>query len=222
MRRVITALVLIAAVTGLVALGTTRLAAATSTRIMSGLNNPRGLAIGPDGGIYVAEAGTGGAGPCLVNVQGETRCFGPSGSVSRFLNGVQQRVFTQFSSHALPNGSQALGPADVGFLGTTMFVTIGLGMNPSERPGFGPGGAMFGKLLQVSTTGALTEAADVSAYERDVNPAGGPIDTNPFGLLVQPDQRVVADAGANALLSIAPSGLVNTIATFPSRPDRAT
>lgn len=222
MNRVITALVLVAAVVSVVALRTTQLAAATSTRIMSGLNNPRGLAFGPDGGIYVAEAGAGGAGPCLINAQNETRCFGRSGSVSRFLNGVQQRVFTQFSSHALPNGSQAIGPNDVAFQGGAMFVVVGLAMNPSERPSFGPGGEMFGKLLQVSTAGVFTEAADVSAYERDVNPAGGVIDTNPFGLLALPTLRIVADAGANALLSIVPSGLVNTIAVFPSRPARTT
>ena len=33
--------------------------------IMQGLDNPRGLAIGPEGGLYVTEAGRGGSGPCL-------------------------------------------------------------------------------------------------------------------------------------------------------------
>ena len=31
------------------------------TVVASGLNNPRGLAFGPDGGLYVAEGGTGGS-----------------------------------------------------------------------------------------------------------------------------------------------------------------
>ena len=31
--------------------------------VMSGLDNPRGLAFGPEGGLYVAEAGRGGPGP---------------------------------------------------------------------------------------------------------------------------------------------------------------
>jgi hypothetical protein len=36
--------------------------ASTITQVMHGLDNPRGLAFGPEGGLYVAEAGRGGAG----------------------------------------------------------------------------------------------------------------------------------------------------------------
>jgi hypothetical protein len=221
MNRMSTAAALAVAITCLVAVTTTHLAAATSTLIMSGLNNPRGLAIGPDGGIYVAEAGAGGAGPCTINATNENRCFGNTGAVSRWLNGVQQRVFSQFPSHALVGGGAALGPSDVAFQGSQMFVLMGLGFDPTQRSVLF-GGDLFGKLLQVSPTGQITEAGDVSAFERDVNPAGGPVDSNPFGLLVLPTVRLVTDAGGNALLSVVPSGLVNKVAVFPSRPTRTT
>ena len=36
----------------------------TVSVVATDLDNPRGLNFGPDGGLYVAEAGTGGAGPC--------------------------------------------------------------------------------------------------------------------------------------------------------------
>jgi glucose/arabinose dehydrogenase len=36
--------------------------AATTSVVMSGLDNPRGLTFGPQGALYVAEAGRGGAG----------------------------------------------------------------------------------------------------------------------------------------------------------------
>ena len=38
----------------------TLFARATITTVMSGLDNPRGLAFAPDGGLYVVEAGRGG------------------------------------------------------------------------------------------------------------------------------------------------------------------
>jgi len=37
--------------------------------VMSNLDNPRGLAWGPEGGLYVAEAGRGGTMPCSGTVR---------------------------------------------------------------------------------------------------------------------------------------------------------
>src|SRR5262245_14014262 len=59
--------------------------------VMSGLDQPRGLAVGPEGGLYVAETGRGGAGPCLVTPRA-TSCYGATGAVSRLWRGEQTRV----------------------------------------------------------------------------------------------------------------------------------
>ena len=71
-------------------------AAAASPRlkvIASGLDNPRGLAFGPDGALYVVEAGRGGSGPCTAfDLFGGPLCFGPSGAVTRVSHGHQRRV----------------------------------------------------------------------------------------------------------------------------------
>jgi hypothetical protein len=40
--------------------------------VMSGLVSPRGLSFGPDGGLYVAEAGSGGNGTSIVLGSGNT------------------------------------------------------------------------------------------------------------------------------------------------------
>jgi glucose/arabinose dehydrogenase len=60
--------------------------------VAQGLDNPRGLAIGPNGTLYVAEAGKGGTGPCGVNAEGGKACYGKSGAVTRLKDGAQRRL----------------------------------------------------------------------------------------------------------------------------------
>src|SRR6266516_4941880 len=94
-------------------------AAASVTTVMSGLDNPRGLAFGPEGALYVAEAGRGGTGPCTSTIRplepGQPRCYGPSGAVSRLWRGVQERVVTGLPSYVNTMG-QATGPHDIAML----------------------------------------------------------------------------------------------------------
>jgi glucose/arabinose dehydrogenase len=62
---------------------------------MTGLDNPRGLAWGPAGGLYVAEAGRGGSGVCVPAPDAPppaVRCYGATGAVSRLWHGLQERV----------------------------------------------------------------------------------------------------------------------------------
>ena len=65
--------------------------------VMSGLDNPRGIAFGPQGALYVAEAGRGDIGendgPCLHPGAVQV-CYGATGAVSRLWHGKQDRVAT--------------------------------------------------------------------------------------------------------------------------------
>jgi hypothetical protein len=188
------------------------------TTVMSGLDNPRGLAFGPDGSLYVAEAGRGG--PLCVT---PGFCVGPTGAVSRLYLGEQKRIATGLPSLARTNGRSANGPADVALLGLgTAFVTVGLQADPRLREQAGEVGPGFAQLVQLAgTSGHWRYVADVGTYQEThvPDPSRQP-DSNPYGLLVEPGARIVTDASANSLLRIAANGAISTLAVFPSRPQR--
>ena len=189
------------------------------TLVMSGLDNPRGLAFAPNSALHVAEAGRGGNGPCVVApTTGETRCFGKTGAITRLWKGLQSRVVEGLESHALPDGSSAAGPNDISFQGTGgAYVTMGLGGPPEFKQALG--GQYFGTLIHMAASGRWRVVANVLQHEVDTNPAGGIVDSNPFGVLAEPGGRLVADAGANALLRVAANGSIETVAVFPKLPN---
>jgi hypothetical protein len=195
--------------------------AQTPTVWATGLDNPRGLAFGPDGAIYVVEAGRGGTGTqCLPNVGGApgTRCYGPTGAITRVVGpGAQGRILTGLPSLAGPTGAEAIGPHDIAFGFDRAFVTVGSGGDPALLAPFKAQNINFASLWMISYTGQITPIADFGLYEQANNPAGGPIDTNAFGLDVLATRAVIADAGANALLQIDASLALSTLAVFPSR-----
>jgi hypothetical protein len=188
------------------------------TVVMRGLDNPRGLAFAPNGALYVAEAGRGGSGPCALNGANENRCFGTTGAITRLWKGRQSRVAEGMPSHALPDGSSASGPNDISFQGTGgAYITLGLGGGVEFMEALGS--EYFGTLIHMPASGKWKVVADVALHEFDENPAGGPVDSNPFGVLAEPGGRLVADAGANALLRVAANGTVETLAVLPPQPN---
>ena len=206
-------------------LATTRASAelAVST-VMSGLDNPRGLAFGPQGALYVAEAGRGdlgeGNGPC-VQPGAVQVCYGATGAVSRLWRGKQERVATGLPSYATAAG-RATGPHDVAMLGVgSAQVTIGLEASPVLRDQLSadqPEWAGFGRLVHMSASGEWRFVADIGAFEEEVNPEPRAVDSNPFGLLALPGERVLADAGGNSLLQVGANGDISLIAVLPPVP----
>jgi hypothetical protein len=187
--------------------------------IATGLSNPRGLNFAPNGELYVAENGRGGAGPCIPSpVLPVNRCYGETGSIARILpNGGFERILTGLPSLALPDGTSEGGPADVAFHGAAAYVVIGLGGNPAVRAGLPPNGALLGKVLRVTPSGRYQVIADVAAHEATANPGGGAIDSNPYGIAPMSGRMIIADAGGNSVIEVAANGSVRTFA-IPGAP----
>jgi hypothetical protein len=194
----------------------------TVTVVMSGLDNPRGLAFGPQGALYVAEAGRGdigeGDGPCVVRLG---VCYGATGAVSRLWHGVQERVATGLPSYATAAG-RAQGPNDIAMLGPgSAVVTIGLETSPVFRDQLSadnPEWAGFGRLVRVSAGGQWRFVADLGTFEEQANPDPRLVDSDPYGVLAVPGAAIVADAGGNDLLRVDANGEVSLLAVLPRVP----
>lgn len=190
--------------------------------VAGGLDNPRGIALAPNGALFVAESGAGGSECFDGGIEGRA-CYGRTGAITRVKNGEQGRVVRGLPSFAAEDGSAASGPNDVSFSGRgekrKLFVAVGEGSRKKTGDG------RFSRLLRVKSSGTAG-VADLLAYERRNNPDGTidpstgkpELNSNPFSTFaLKNGSHAVADAGANALLRISAGGDIRTRAVFPSR-----
>jgi len=194
--------------------------------IASHLNNPRGLAWGPGGTIFLAEAGRGGKTCLSGGPEGET-CVGLTGSFDVIGKGGVHRLATGLISASGTGGVAAEGLVSVARAPHGGVFAL-FGENTHAVP---PKGAIPERLRQaalrelgrlfLATRHGVVSVARVGDHDwtwtsRRVNlaPQDFP-DANPNNVLSAGGRIYVADAGANTLTQVLGHGRTRVRAFFP-------
>ena len=206
--------------------------------IAEGLVNPRGVAVGDDGTLYVSEAGLGGdevvtprgapeeapqvATPDAVAVEatpaeategeaGPPLTRGTTGQITQVTtDGTQSVLATGLASY-----SEGVGPSGLVVADGQVWVAIGgagvaLGLEPLETED---------TVVRIDpASGEATVVAGLASYEIENNPDRTDINQNLYGMDLGTDGRLyVADPGGNALYAVDPAtGEAAFVAVVPT------
>jgi plastocyanin len=190
-------------------------AAPTTIRVYAaGLYNPKGMAFGPDGTLYVAESGPpgnvtvplptnfGGSGP--IGTRGAVARIAPGGSPAKpFVTGLP--------NIGLYGGVEMLGAADVTFYNGQMYEVAAGHMTVSP------------KLSQVSPEGKLTTVADIGKFNNNHPPPSDNGDAvplgNPFSMVALGNHLFISDGNYNTIIMATPAtGALKLLTTFHPDP----
>ena len=193
------------------------------TVVADGLHNPRGLAFGPGGVLYVAEAGLAGG-----NAQvGPQPGFGMNGSIAA----IRGAGTAKPSIRTVVGGLPSLGQVDPGLGALAILGISGLsvhgngnifGIMGESQLGTGIHNPLIGELIKVTPSGATKRIANVGNFDyawSAVHPSLAPNDfpdSNPYGVLAVAGREYVADAGTNTLDVVLKNGHLKILAFFPN------
>ena len=144
-------------------------AAPTVEVFATGFNNPRGLKFGPDGALYVAEGGPGGTASTVGLCTQVVAPLGPysgaasGGRITRVdSSGNKTTVTDRFPSSetTADTGHLTSGPADMAWIGSTMYVlTAGSGCSHGVKN-------TVNGIFRISANGNPVLVGDLSSFQK--------------------------------------------------------
>ena len=204
------------------------------TTVASGFDNPRGLAFGENGRIYVAEAGAGGS-TCATGGPEGTTCLGLTSGVSVInANGTHHKVVSGLASASGEGGFFATGADGLSRSREGKLFTV-MTSCPQQIDELAAGGAFdpsdvrkarhqAGRIIKVGHNGNYDLGAAVGRFDwnwsirhSDLVPGQFP-DCNPYGILAGSRVTWVVDAATNTLDRVTPDGDIEIVAFFPNPP----
>ncbi len=206
---------------------------ATFTTVARGFDNPRGLALGEDGQLYVAEAGKGGS-KCVSGGPGGSLCPGLTGAISVITeHGAHHRIVSGLASISNPGGVFATGPDGLSVDEDGRLYTV-MTSCPQQIDQLPHGAfssslvsalkAQVGQVMKVPHDGEFEATAGVGRFDwnwslthKNLVPGQFP-DCNPYGILAREHSTWVVDAGTNTLDHVSSDGDVKIVAFFPNPP----
>ncbi len=180
------------------------------TLVAHRLTNPRGFAWNSAGDLYVALAGSGGAGVLGPDSGGGYATTGHSGIVARIENGNPVAVSVDLPSTTV-GGERTLGPAAVAFLGDALYVLEDANAMDFLRNSPDPDG-----IYRVNDDLSLTLIADTAAWISANPTTFKPADYNPggevFGMVTVGDALWVIESNNGQVMKVSLDGQIERIA----------